>query len=158
MHSSRSRRFLVPLSLFLAIGLVSCSKNDTTTSPGAIATITVNAPDSAQNGQSFSVTVHSTAIGISGVHNGHVSVTVPAPLAVTAVDDSPGTSASFTTGSATWDLGTLDANTSSDLHITMVGTLPPGSAGQLVTISASLTADSISAGDAVASDSIQINP
>ena len=39
-----------------------------------------------------------------------------------------------------------------------MGNLPAGSTGQAVTITASLTADGINAGDAVASDSVQINP
>jgi len=85
-------------------------------------------------------------------------LTVPAPLTVQATSPSSGTTASFTTGSATWNLGTLDANSNSSLHLTLMGNLPAGSTGQAVTITASLTADGINAGDAVASDSVQINP
>jgi hypothetical protein len=104
------------------------------------------------------VDVSATNVGIAGVHNGFVSVTVPAPLTITAADPEAGTAASFTSGSASWNLGTLDSNTNSVLHLTVVGTLPNGSVGQLVTVTASLTADAISPGDAVASDSVQINP
>ena len=158
MFSPRSVRIVLPASLILLSGLVACSDADSTTSPGAIATINVNAPDNATSGQSFTIDVGATAVGISGVHNGFVTVTVPAPLTVTAADPEAGTTASFSSGSASWNLGTLDAFTNSVLHLTVVGTLPNGSGGQLATISASLTADSISAGDAVASDSVQINP
>ena len=158
MFSSRSTRTLLPAVLILLTGLVGCSDNDATTSPGAIASINVNAPDTATNGQTFNVDVLATAVGIAGVHNGFVNVTVPAPLTIMAADPDAGTTASFSPSSATWNLGTLDANTNSTLHVTVMGTLPTGSAGQLVTITASLTADGISAGDAVASDSVQVNP
>jgi hypothetical protein len=152
---TRSLLWVVP---FLITGLVSCSKSDTTTAPGAIANVTVNAPDSATSGQSFDVTVNATAIGVNNVKNGVVQVTVPAPLTIQAVNPSAGTTATFSSGSATWTLGTLDANTNSNLHLTIMGNLPAGSNGQAVTITASLTADGINAGDAVASDSVQINP
>lgn len=155
-RSSYSRR-LIPACLLLIFGPIAC-KNDTTTSPGAIASLTVNAPDSATSGQSFTVDVNATAIGIAGVHHGQVTVTFPSPLTVTAVDPSPGTTATNTSGSASWSLGTLDSNSNSTLHVTVVGTLPAGSMGQLVTVTASMTADSINPGDLVSSDSVQINP
>jgi hypothetical protein len=158
MFRSTFRRTLLPAVLILLTGLVACSDNDTTTSPGAIASINVNAPDTATNGQSFTVDVNATAVGISGVHNGFVNIAVPAPLAIMAVDPEAGTTASFSAGSASWNLGTLDANTNSVLHLTIMGTLPNGSSGQLATITATLTADGISAGEAVASDSVQVNP
>src|SRR5262245_6186066 len=132
--SLRSLLWVVP---FLLIGLVvACSKSDTTTAPGAIATVTVSAPDAATSGTSFDVTVDATAIGVNNVHNGMVTVTVPAPLAVQAVSPSAGTTATFTSGSATWNLGTLDSNSNSSLHLTIMGTLPAGSGGQAVTITA----------------------
>ncbi len=152
---TRSLLWVVP---FLITGLVSCSKSDTTTAPGAIATVTVDAPDTATSGQSFDVTVNATAIGVNNVQNGVVQITVPAPLTVQATNPSSGTTATFTSGSATWNLGTLDSNSNSNLHLTLMGTLPAGSNGQAVTITASLTANGINAGDAVASDSVQLNP
>ena len=158
MRLSRSPRSLLWVVPFLFIGFLSCSKSDTTTAPGALANVTVNAPDSATSGQNFDVTVNATAIGVNNVKNGVVQVTVPAPLTVQAVNLSAGTTASFTTGSATWTLGTLDANTNSNLHLTIMGNLPPGSNGQAVTITASMTGDGINPGDAVASDSVQLNP
>jgi hypothetical protein len=159
MRLSRSLRFLFWIVPILAIGLVvSCSKSDTTTAPGAIATVTVNAPDTATSGQSFDVTVDATAVGVNNVQNTVVTVTVPAPLTVQAVNASSGTTASFTSGSATWNVGSLDSNSNSVLHLTIMGNLPAGSNGQTVTITASMTASGINAGDAVASDSVQINP
>ena len=158
MRLSRFPRSLLWVVPFLFIGFLSCSKSDTTTAPGALANVTVNAPDSATSGQNFDVTVNATAIGVNNVKNGVVQVTVPAPLTVQAVNLSAGTTASFTTGSATWTLGTLDANTNSNLHLTIMGNLPPGSNGQAVTITASMTGDGINPGDAVASDSVQLNP
>jgi hypothetical protein len=83
---------------------------------------------------------------------------VPAPLTVTSVSAPSGETASFTSGSATWDIGSLDSNSNSALHITMTGNLPPGAPGQAVTITATMTADGINAGDSVASDSVQLNP
>lgn len=160
MRCPRSLPSLLPLPavLLLTFGIAACHNNDTTTAPGAIASLTVNAPDSATAGQSFTVDVNATAIGINGVHNGHVNVTVPTPLTVTGVDASGGTSATFTSGSVSWNLGTLDSNSNSTLHVTATSTLPAGSPGQLVTLTASLTADGINAGDLVSSDSVQINP
>src|SRR4030095_15643840 len=95
MASSRSVRILLPAVLLLLSGLVACSDADSTTSPGAIATINVNAPDTATNGQPFTVDVGATAVGISGVHNGFVTVTVPAPLTITAADAEAGTTGRF---------------------------------------------------------------
>lgn len=158
MRWSRSPRILLWVLPFLVFGLVSCSKNDTATAPGAIASLTVKAPDSATSGQSFTVGIDATAVGINNVRNVLVNVTVPAPLTVTAVGPSGGETASFTSNSASWNIGILDSNTNSHLGVTVVGTLPPGSPVQAMAITASMTADGINAGDAVASDSVQINP
>ena len=155
MHGSRSA-FAIPL--FALCVFFGCKNNDTTTSPGAIASVTVNAPDSATSGQTFTIDVSATNVGIAGVHNGHVSVTLPSALTVNSVDPSPGTTATFTPATVSWALGTLDSNTSSTLHVSVTGTLPPGSVAQTLTIQGSLTADGINAGDVVASDTMQLNP
>ena len=110
MRPPRHTRSLLWVVPFLVVGIVSCSKSDTTTAPGAIATVTLNAPDTATSGQSFDVTVDATAVGVNNVHNGLVTVMVPTPLTVQAASPSSGTTASFTSGSATWNLGTLDSN------------------------------------------------
>jgi len=156
MSFPRFLRFVVPALLLVGFG--SCKNNDTTTAPGAIASITVNAPDSTRSGQGFNIDVNATAVGINNVHNGHVNVTVPAPLQVTAADPAAGTNATFTSGSVSWNLGTLDSNSNAHLNVSVTSSLPPGSMGQLVTVTASLTADGINAGDAVATDTVQVNP
>jgi hypothetical protein len=156
MRLPRLLRFAIPALALCAP--FACKNNDTTTSPGAVASITVNAPDTAKSGQSFTIDVNATNVGVQGVHNGMVAITVTAPLTVTAVDPSAGTTATFTSGGVTWNLGTLDSNSNSTLHITVVGTLPNGSAGQMLTVQATLTADGIRAGDAVAQDTLQLNP
>lgn len=156
MRLPRILRFALPA---VALGaLFACKNNGTTTGPGAIASVTATAPDSAKSGQSFTIDVNATNVGVQGVHNGHVDVAVPAPLAVTAVDPSAGTTASFSGGTVSWNLGTLDSNSNSHLHITAVGTLMPGAPSQSVTIQASLTADGIRAGDAIAQATVVITP
>ncbi len=155
MRLPRLLRFAIPA--FALCAVFACKNNDTTTAPGAIASVTVNAPDTAKSGQSFTIDVNATNVGVQGVHNGMVTVTVPAPLIVTAVDPPAGTTASFNSGTATWNLGTLDSNSNETLHVTVVGTLP-GPAPQTLTVQASLTADGINAGDAVAQDTVQLNP
>lgn len=145
----------------LLLGLLACEDSKTTTGPGAIATVRFNAPNSVTSGQSFRVDVDILNIGINGVHNGRVDVTLPAPLTIVSIDASPGTSATFSNGSgaaASWTLNTLDSNSQSSLHITTTGTLPSGSGAMSLTLRAALTADGIRAGDAVASATMMLMP
>ncbi len=164
MKRSSARLFTLPSLLFALLALGGCNdNNDVAGTGGALASLNLDAPDSAVSGQSFTTDVRATAIGVTNVHNGHVQVTFPAPLSVTAVDASAGTTATFTntTGGGAqvaWDLNTLDSNTQSTLHITTMGTLAAGSAAQSLTVQAVLTADGIGAGDADAQDSIQLMP
>jgi hypothetical protein len=151
------------LAICLGLGLVACKNNDVTGTGGALASLTVDAPDSAHSGVSFDIAVRALAIGVTNVHNGHVDVTLPAPLTVSAVDASAGTTASFTNSTGggaqvSWNLGTLDSNTQSTLHITAAGTLAAGSAPQTLTVRATLTADGIRPGEAVADDNVQLIP
>jgi len=149
----------VALPAVLLAAAVSCKdNNDVTGAPGAFGSLTVTGPDSAVSGQSFNVDVKALNVGISGIHNGMVQITLPAPLSVTGANASPGTSATFTTGSVTWTLNTLDSNTQSTLAISMVGTLPSGSPAQTARISATMTADGIKPGDATAFKDVQITP
>jgi hypothetical protein len=78
------------------------------------------------------------------------------------VGTSAGTNATFTNGltggRVTWDLGTLDSNSQSRLNIRTVGILPAGQGSTRVTIEASLTGQSIGAGDAVAREEMTIEP
>ena len=151
---------LASAAVFLA-AMSGCKGSDTTTAPGSLANVTMNAPGSAHSGQTFTVDVAATAVGVNGVHNGQVVITFPAPLTVTAVDASSGTSATFSPGpgaTVTWTLGTLDSNSQSTLHVTTMGSLPSGSAAQTVMLQATLTATGISAGDATAQASVQLMP
>ncbi|MGE5275849.1 MAG: hypothetical protein ACM3SU_02535 [Acidobacteriota bacterium] len=149
----------VALPAVLLAAAVSCKdNNDVTGAPGAFGSLTVTCPDSAVSGHAFNVDVKALNVGISGIHNGMVQITLPAPLSVNGVTASPGTSATFTAGSATWTLNTLDSNTQSTLAIATVGTLPAGSPAQTARISATMTADGIKPGDATAFKDVQITP
>lgn len=160
MRPPRFPRLALPILVVIAAlgALVSCENNDTTTAPGALASITINAPDNATSGQAFTIDVNATNVGVQGVHNTMVTVTVPAPLVVTAVDPPVATTATFSGGTATWNLGTLDSNSNETLHVTAAGALAPGAPAQSLTVQASLTADGVAAGDAVSTDTVQLNP
>ncbi|HTR04541.1 MAG TPA: hypothetical protein VMN82_15250 [Thermoanaerobaculia bacterium] len=162
MTASRSLRFSFAALLAASLAaLAACKGTDTTTAPGSLANVTLNAPGSASSGNPFVVDVAATAVGVSNVQNGMVMVTLPAPLAVTAVDASSGTSATFSNGAGatvTWTLGVLDSNSQSTLHVTTEGTLPAGSSAETLTLQASLTATGITAGSAVASANVQLTP
>jgi Domain of unknown function DUF11 len=140
------------------LALAACNHTDTTTAPGALANVTINAPDSARSGQAFTVDLAATAVGVNNVQNGQVTVTLPSPLTATAVDASSGTSATISGATVTWTLGTLDSNSQSTLHVTTMGTLPPGGAAETLTIQAMLTATGNAPGDATASNSMQLMP
>ena len=159
MKFSRSIR-LASTAALLA-GAFACSKSsDVTGAVNALGRVSVSAPDNATSGASFDVAVTALNVGVQGIHNSMVQVTLPGPLTVSAVNASPGTTATFTAGpgaTVTWNTSTIDANTQSTLHITTVGTLSAGSA-VTVRIQASLTADGINPGDAVAFKDVQINP
>jgi Domain of unknown function DUF11 len=149
-------RYVVPA--ILMAGFLACKGSDTTTSPGALANVTLNGPSSATSGQSITLDLAATAVGVNNVQNGIVTVTVPSPFVANSVNASSGTSAAISGGTVTWTLGTLDSNSQSTLHISVTGTIPPGSASQSVTFQATLTATGINAGEAVASATVQLNP
>jgi hypothetical protein len=159
MKDSRLRSAFAAL---LLLGLLACKDSETTTAPGAIANVTLDAPDSVQSGQSFTIDVKALNVGINNIHNGRVEVTLPAPLRVNSVSASSSTSAAFSNGgfgaSVSWNLNTLDSNSQSRLHIDATGTLPTGSSAQTLTLRASLTADGVRAGDAVAEHTLQLLP
>ena len=148
------------LPALLLMGSIACKDTDTTTAPGALASVRVDAPGSVRSGESFTIDVDAVAIGINNVRNGRVSVTLPSPLFVTSVEASSGTAATFSngTGATVWILNTLDSNSQSRLHIHATGVLPTGSAAQTLTVRASLTADGVHAGDAVAEDTVRLDP
>jgi hypothetical protein len=160
MKSLRTVSFAaLATTLLLALAASAC-RDDTTTAPGALANVTFDAPATVQSGQSFVVDVQAASVGINNVHNGRVDVTLPAPLNVDSVEASSGTSATFTNGAGatvTWMLGTLDSNSQSRLHIHVRGTLPNPTAMSL-TLRASLTADGVHPGDAVAEKTLMLMP
>lgn len=157
-----SRSIRIASTAALLVGAFACSKSsDVTGAINALGRVSVSAPDNATSGASFDVEVTALNVGVQGIHNSMVQVTLPGPLTVSSVNASPGTTATFTAGpgaTVTWNTSTIDANTQSTLHITTVGTLSSGSAVVTVRIQASLTADGINAGDAVAFKDVQINP
>jgi hypothetical protein len=138
--------------------LAACHHSDTTTAPGALANVTVTGPSSVTNGQSFDLDVAATAVGVNNVQNGMVTVTVPAPLTITSTNASSGTNATVSGNTVTWNLGTLDSNSQSTLHINVMPALPSGSAAQSVTVHAQLTGNGINPGDATATTTVQVNP
>jgi uncharacterized protein YfaS (alpha-2-macroglobulin family) len=159
MKASRLYRLGIPAALLL--GLLACNDGDTTTAPGAIANVTLDAPDSVRSGESFTIDVSAVNVGINNVHNGRVEVTLPAPLLVNSVGQSSGTTATFSNGSGatvSWNLNTLDSNSQSRLHINATGTLPGSSAAQTLTLRAAMTADGIRAGDATAQRTVLLMP
>jgi hypothetical protein len=159
MMTSMKLRIGVPI--FLLAGLLACKHSDTTTAPGAIASVAIDSPSTVQSGQSFTIDVSAVNVGINNVHNGRVEVTLPAPLQVTSVGASVGTSATFSNSAGAtvvWTLNTLDSNSQSRLHIGTTGTLAPGSPAQTLPLHATMTADGIGPGQAVAQATIQLTP
>jgi hypothetical protein len=156
MRLLRLLRFAAPA--LLVAGAIACGNSDTTTGNGALGRVSVDAPDSVVSGQAFDVQIDALNIGVQGIHNGMVSITVPAPLVVNSVNASAGTSATFSGGTVTWTLNTLDSNSQSTLHVNVTGTLAAGAAPMTLTVQASMTADGIRAGDAVATDTFQLTP
>ena len=149
------------LPVLLTLGLAACHDSKTTTAPGALANVALNAPSSVSSGQGFTIDVSAVTVGVNNVHNAGVSVTLPAPFTVSAADASSGTSATFVSGSGasvTWTLGTLDSNSQARLHIQTMGVLPAGAGAMSLSVSATLTADGIHPGDAVANATIQLTP
>jgi hypothetical protein len=153
--------FRLSLLALLVSGALACHDSETTTAPGAIANLQIDAPDSVRSGQAFTVDVSAVNVGLNNIHNGQVQVTLAAPLQVNSVEASAGTSAVFSTGpggAVSWTLNTLDSNSQSRLHVNVVGNLPPGSAAQRLTVRAAMTADGIRPGDAVAEHTVELMP
>jgi hypothetical protein len=145
------------LSGFVGIG--ACHDNsDTTTGNLSVVRLTVDAPDTVKSGTSFGVEVRALNVGVAGVHDGHVTATLPFPLTVISVEPPPGSTATFANGASgatvDWSLGTLDSNSQVKLEITTMGLLSPSEATRKLTIVATMTALGINPGDAVAQDDV----
>jgi hypothetical protein len=138
---------------------VSCNdNNDVAGSRGSLAAVNVDAPSFAQSGVEFGVEISATAVGVSNVLDGRVVITFEAPLVPRSLDASPGTSASISGSSVTWDLGTLDSNTRSRLEVRTIATLASGENSRSARIRAEMTARGITPGDAVATDFVTVTP
>ncbi len=157
-----SRWIRVALLALPLAGLVACSNNDDVTGTGgALAQLAVDVPDTVQSGVPFDAGASATAVGVTNVHNGVVTITLPPPIQVTDVIASAGTSATFSNGNGatiTWTLNTLDSNTQSNVTIHAMGTLVPGSPSQNLTAEATMVADGISPGELVATDNFVLAP
>jgi hypothetical protein len=152
-------RFAVPALLLL--GAAACKNSDTTTAPGAIASVALDSPSSVRSGDAFTIDVSAVSVGINNVRNGRVDVALPAPLQVHSAEASSGTSATFSNNAGAtvvWTLNTLDSNSQSRLHIGVTGVLAAGSPAVTLPLRATLTADGVRAGDAVAERNVQLTP
>jgi len=156
----RMARFSLPLLLIIA-GFAACNNDDVSGTGGALARLEMDMPDTVRSGVPFDAGASAAAVGVENVHDGVVTITLPAPLRITDVTASPGTSADFSNlglATVTWTLHTLDSNTRSTITIYATGTLPPGAGEQLLTAQAAMIADGISLGELVASDSFVLAP
>ena len=146
----------------IVLSLAACHNDDVTGSGGALARLEMDMPDRVHSGVPFDAGASAANIGVEGVHEGVVTVSLPPPLRISDVAASPGTSATFSNGgtgaTATWELHTLDSNTRSTLTIYATATLPGDATEQILTAQASMVAEGISFGDLVANDSFVLAP
>jgi hypothetical protein len=157
----------VPWSLLLAVlsaatlSAVSCGDNtDVTAANQSLVRVSVDAPDTAKSGTSFGIQARALNVGVAGVHDGRMTITLPSPLTVVSIDASAGTSATFTNGVAgatvQWTLGTLDSNSQARIDITAMGVLGATEGTKKLTVVASMTAQGINSGDAVAQHDVTL--
>jgi hypothetical protein len=163
MPSHRPRIPTLALPFLIVLGAAACGNNDDVSgSGGALASLEMDMPDRVYSGVPFDAGASAAAVGVEGVHDGVVTISLPAPLTITDVATSPGTSATFSNAgvgaTVTWDLHTLDSNTRSTLTIYAAGALPANTPEQILTAQASMVADGISFGELVATDSFVLAP
>jgi uncharacterized protein DUF11 len=160
MRIPRFSVFLAALALPLAFA--ACHDDNVTATNQSLARLTVDAPNTATSGTSFGVQVRALNVGLAGIHNSHITVTLPVPLTVVSVSAPSGTTATFSNGAAggrvEWDFGTLDSNSEAKLDITVIGVLAPTDPSKRLTVVATMTADGIKPGDAVAQDDVTLMP
>lgn len=157
----KPRTLALVLGLVLAVGTAACnSKDDVTSANLSLVQLTVDAPTTAKSGENFGVQVRALNVGLAGVHDGRVTVTLPSPLTVLSVNAPSGTSATFNNGSSgatvDWNLGTLDSNSQAKLDITTMGILAASEGTKKLTVVAMMTADGIKPGDATAQDDVTL--
>jgi len=157
----RSRSLWLALGCAALAGTSSCHDNaDVTTANLSLVRLMVDAPDIVKSGADFGVQVRAMNVGLAGVHEAQVSVTLPAPLTILAVNAPSGRSATFSNGisggTVSWSLGTLDSNTQEKLDITTRGVLAPTEGTKKLTVVAMMIADGIKPGDAAAQDDVTL--
>jgi hypothetical protein len=160
-----TRRLRIPaaaIALLAALGAAACKNESVTGTGGALAQLEMDMPDTVHSGVPFDAGASAANVGVEGVHDGVVTITLPVSLRITGVATSPGTSATFSNdgvgATVTWDLHTLDSFTRSNLTISATATLPTGGPEQILTAHASMVADGISFGELVATDSFVLAP
>jgi hypothetical protein len=159
---SRALWVLIGSVLFASVlSAAACGDNkDVTAANQSLVQVTVDAPNTAKSGSSFGVQARALNVGVAGIHDAHMTVTLPSPLTVISVAASAGTTATFTNGIAggtvQWDMSTLDSNTQAKVDITTMGILLPTEGTKRLTVVASMTAQGIKPGDAVALDDVTL--
>jgi hypothetical protein len=158
----KPRLFAIAVCAAFVIAVAGCNddKNDVTGTNLSLVQLTVDAPDTAKSGENFGVQIRALNTGLAGVHEGRITVTLPAPLTVISLSAPSGTSATFSNGASgatvDWNLGTLDSNTQNKLDITTMGTLAPTEATKKLTVVASMTAQGVNPGDLTAHDDVTL--
>jgi hypothetical protein len=152
---------VMTLLLAATLSAASCGDNTNVTAANqSLVRVSVDAPDTAKSGSSFDVQVRALNVGVANIHDGHVTITLPSPLTVIAADASAGTTTTFTNGIAggtvQWDLRTLDSNSQSKIDITTMGVLGATEGTKRLTVVASMTAQGINPGDAIAQDDVTL--
>jgi hypothetical protein len=161
LFPARRLRLFLPALPFV-LGALACDNESVTGTGGALAQLEMDMPDTVYSGVPFDAGASAANVGVEGVHEGVVTIALPAPLSIMGVATSPGTSATFSNdgvgATVTWELNTLDSFTRSNLTISARAELPSGAPEQLLTAQASMIADSIHFGELVANDSFVLAP
>jgi hypothetical protein len=143
------------------VGISACHDNAEVTSANlSLVRLMVDVPDVVKSGAEFGAQVRAMNVGLAGVHEGHVTVKLPAPLMILSISAPKGSSATFSNGisggTVEWDLGSLDSNSQEKLDITTKGFLSPTEGTRRLTVVASMVADGIKPGDAAAQDDVTL--
>jgi Domain of unknown function DUF11 len=160
MRYHRFSVFVFCAALALSVAACHDDNSDITAANQSLVRLSIDTPGTAKAGSSFGIQVRALNVGLAGIHNSHVTVTIPAPLTVLSVSAPSGTNATFSNGtsgaSVDWDFGTLDSNSESKLDITVMGMLAPTESTKKVTIVAQMTAQGINPGNAVAQSDVTL--
>ena len=160
MPLSKAKNFAIfgALCTALLAGSACNNNNDhsTTTANGSLAQVELGAPSGAvTSGSSFNVDVKARNAGFSVLHNSIVHVVLAPPLVVDSAEvTGGGGTVTFANGvnggTVDYAFGTIDKSSQSTGTIHIHGTLATGQNNVSATVTAQLTSDEVSAGDAVA--------